>query len=309
MEKKLFNWLKNLNTDKSNPWPVSVKNQAPHKALLILSVIDGVQQGWIKSNTINISSELQEAFFGYWEAIMGKERNTKISTPFKHLDHEPFWDLYDNKTAIVHENLYQEMADIDSYEKLREILLSEYFSPKTASIINDLRNISNKAWDYSGELTEMISKPFIAFRNEKDKRKNLFKNQQAREAGFSIFVRGKYDFSCSVCRNRVVTPTGKSLVDGAHIIPWTNSYNDDPRNGISLCKSHHWMFDNMMLTIRQDYTIKISDWLSYEDNLAHETIRLRDKSILLPEDQNVYPALEALEDHNKRFEQYHQENL
>ena len=30
------------------------------------------------------------------------------------------------------------------------------------------------------------------------------------------------------------------IVDAAHLIPWSESQNDHPTNGLALCKNHHW---------------------------------------------------------------------
>ena len=43
------------------------------------------------------------------------------------------------------------------------------------------------------------------------------------------------------------TIDGHTAVDAAHIIPWSISHNDDPRNGLALCKLCHWSFDEGLL--------------------------------------------------------------
>ncbi|MEX1121856.1 MAG: HNH endonuclease, partial [Balneolales bacterium] len=123
-----------------------------------------------------------------------------------------------------------------------------------------------------------------------------------RDAGFSLSVRRAYDYTCAVCRSRLVTATGNTLVDGAHIIPFKSSRNDDPRNGLALCKSHHWMFDHFMLAIRPDYKIHLSKWMNGNDNRVEETMRCDKHSIMLPSDQGLHPAGEALEYQYERFQ-------
>jgi len=108
-----------------------------------------------------------------------------------------------------------------------------------------------------------------------------------------------------VCKNRVITPEENALAEGAHIIPWNESFNDDPRNGISLCRNHHWLFDRLMFTIRPDYSVYVSPWLSNQDNYLLEEIPLKKREIFLPEQPKHYPDEEALHHHNERFKEYH----
>ncbi|WP_346189974.1 HNH endonuclease [Rubritalea halochordaticola] len=41
------------------------------------------------------------------------------------------------------------------------------------------------------------------------------------------------------CGLRIRLPGGHTVVDAAHIIPFSESQDDHPRNGIALCKNHH----------------------------------------------------------------------
>lgn len=54
----------------------------------------------------------------------------------------------------------------------------------------------------------------------------------------------------------------KAGVDAAHILPWADYELDHVRNGLCLCKLHHWAFDEGLLTVRpdgQDYRIHVTD--------------------------------------------------
>jgi putative restriction endonuclease len=41
---------------------------------------------------------------------------------------------------------------------------------------------------------------------------------------------------------------------------------DDPRNVISLCRLHHWAFDNGLFSIRKDYTIIVNEQIKKDIN-------------------------------------------
>ena len=75
-----------------------------------------------------------------------------------------------------------------------------------------------------------------------------------RRAGFRQAIMRLYDYTCAVCRLRIVTMDGESATDAAHIIPFHISQsNDDVRNGVSLCKLHHWAFDKGLISLNKTY--------------------------------------------------------
>jgi len=49
-----------------------------------------------------------------------------------------------------------------------------------------------------------------------------------------------YDYRCAACGIRVKITDDLSLVEAAHIIPFGESQNDKPDNGLALCPNHHW---------------------------------------------------------------------
>ena len=70
-----------------------------------------------------------------------------------------------------------------------------------------------------------------------------------RDQGFRRAVVTAYTHRCAFCGIRMRTIDGHTAVDAAHIIPWSLSHNDDPRNGLALCKLCHWSFDEGLLGV------------------------------------------------------------
>ncbi len=68
---------------------------APHKPIMLLSVIDLVESGLITSNKIEFSEMLEERFKSNWKRYVKEDSVFKpnAGTPFWHLNHEPFWHL------------------------------------------------------------------------------------------------------------------------------------------------------------------------------------------------------------------------
>lgn len=314
--------LTSLHSDTSHNWPEETRGRAPHKPFLLLSVMDGIEQGWIPDHKIALSQSLIETFFTYWNAVMGEERNTTIALPFFYMKSEPFWSLVykENKEeyktapslgglkgrleyALLDDRLFRMMGDPQQGQGIRSLLARTYFSPAAQNKLSDIRSFNYQAYDYSRQLEAFAAEPFKMDHTEEEEIKYRVSKTQVRDAGFSKTVRQAYSYTCAVCRSKVITQGGKTLVDGAHIIPRNTSNNDDPRNGLALCKSHHWMFDEYMLTVTPDYTIRLSNWLKEENNNAGNLWELNKRSILLPKTEGYRPAKEALEDHFLRFKE------
>lgn len=68
---------------------------APHKAVMLISVIELIGEGVIYSNQIEFSEELEGRFKRNWQRYVGESDVFKphAGTPFWHLRSEPFWTL------------------------------------------------------------------------------------------------------------------------------------------------------------------------------------------------------------------------
>ena len=69
--------------------------KAPHKAIMLLSVIDLVEYGVITSNQVEFSERLEQQFQHNWSRYVGQSDvfQPRVGTPFWHLHYEPFWRL------------------------------------------------------------------------------------------------------------------------------------------------------------------------------------------------------------------------
>ena len=84
-----YNCFGNLKTAKMKG------HSAPHKPLLLLSVLDLIEQGFITSNLIELSDALVNRFKENTKAYLGNSIifNPNIGYPFYHLSSELFWEL------------------------------------------------------------------------------------------------------------------------------------------------------------------------------------------------------------------------
>ena len=81
----------------------------------------------------------------------------------------------------------------------------------------------------------------------------------ARSIVFRKSVQGIYDYTCSVCGVSLKSPRGPVEIDAAHVVPINRAGSDDVRNGIALCKRHHWAFDFGLFSIDQGRKVIVPD--------------------------------------------------
>ncbi|MCF7960213.1 MAG: HNH endonuclease [Pirellula sp.] len=89
---------------------------------------------------------------------------------------------------------------------------------------------------------------------------------------------------------RVTTMGGASIIDAAHIHQLSASRNNDPKNGIALCKNTHWMFDQGLWSLDEDYRIIVSHDSCEEEAHNQKSLRVFQGSrIALPSNPKLWP--------------------
>lgn len=127
----------------------STKGPAPHKALLLLSIIDLIESGQIKSPIIELNDILISKFKENTRNLFRGDDYFKptIGQPFFFMKSEPFWQLVAKDTlalslkttsysifnlsnlfryALIDTDLFVLLKDPSPREKLREVLLNKY---------------------------------------------------------------------------------------------------------------------------------------------------------------------------------------
>jgi hypothetical protein len=122
--------------------------------------------------------------------------------------------------------------------------------------------------------------------------------ERPRSAAFRVSVKKLYKFKCAICGLGLLSPDGKPAVDSAHIYPKELDGSDDFRNGICLCRMHHWALDSGWLSIADDYSVIVrKDLPSAEE---YDFIRAYDgQEIRLPEQIEFAPHPLFLRAHRK----------
>ncbi|MDX1638303.1 MAG: HNH endonuclease [Balneolaceae bacterium] len=320
-EKQIISALTKLRSDTSYDWGPETKGRAPHKPFLLLSVLDGVESGWIAGPQIELGPDLTDTFFTYWNAIMGSDNITTIALPFYHMNSESYWELkykpghkeftYSPSKGALKERVEHAELDPDllgrflnpgQREWVRELLLTTYFNDSTANELWELMRLNRLSYDYSTDLLDMVAEPFEKYTaNREEDRSREVISRTVRKKAFRRAIRRVYEDRCVLCRSRVIAKNEESLVDAAHIIPIEENGTDDPRNGLALCKTHHWMYDAFLLSVDPDYRIRLSGKLKREGKRVEDTLQWEYKEILLPQDDRFVPSGEALQERYDRF--------
>lgn len=119
-----------------------------------------------------------------------------------------------------------------------------------------------------------------------------------RDAKFRILVRRAYDSACAVCGSSLRSPTGEPEVQSAHIYPKGLYGKDDLRNGLCLCRIHHWAFDAGWMSLSDDYTVLVRNDLPEQED--YEFIRkYAGSKVMLPKDKSAAPHAVFLQAHRK----------
>ena len=76
-----------------------------------------------------------------------------------------------------------------------------------------------------------------------------------RSEAFRKAIRRLYEERCSICGRQLYSPSGNPEVQSAHIYPKRFNGSDDLRNGVCLCRLHHWAFDVGWFSLSDDVEI------------------------------------------------------
>jgi putative restriction endonuclease len=78
---------------------------------------------------------------------------------------------------------------------------------------------------------------------------------------------------------------------------WSVSHNDDPRNGLALCRLCHWTFDEGLLGVSPHYQVIATKALTAYGNIAGHPLTLHERPIFQPVEAALWPARDALRWH------------
>jgi putative restriction endonuclease len=89
------------------------------------------------------------------------------------------------------------------------------------------------------------------------------------------------------------------VVEVAHIIPWSESHDDLPDNGLCLSRLCHWSFDEGLMGVGTNYEVLVSNRVRLDSSMPGHVLTLVDRPIFKPEKESVWPGRKNLAHHRK----------
>jgi putative restriction endonuclease len=270
------------------------EHERPHKPVLLLSLLEMVDLGKMKGNRIPFGDELRDCFKAYFEIVRCADDKATIENPFYYLQGDQIWLVNTNQGRLqdqVSMKRLKEMGAVGSFppdvwlllqselnrEQVREGILCRFFSAKRP-ILREF--INERLRRQSGSELAEEEKEF----NSK------------RDGAFRRVVVDLYDYQCAACGLRIKLPLETiTFVDAAHLIPFSESHNDHPSNGIALCKNHHWAMDRNLIAPGVDMKWRVAgSILSQRSTGEAELARLAGSPVLPPHDPQFSPSRDSL---------------
>jgi putative restriction endonuclease len=228
---------------------------APHKPLLLLVVLELAEAGSLP-DVLPLSPELAFRFAAFWRIVAARRtQRPDIRLPFHHLGTDGVWSPLDEggrpsphrdqtRAVALSADVLALLRDPVVRERSRRLLISKYFRPEERAALYELAGVPIPDEDQIARDAQ-VTDPAAT-------------SQCGREVRFRLVVVAAYDYTCALTGHRLLTVTAGSIVDAAHIHRFADSRNNDPRNGLALCKNAHWLFDQGLWTVSDDYRVQVA---------------------------------------------------
>ncbi|HBR94058.1 MAG TPA: hypothetical protein DEA90_07825 [Opitutae bacterium] len=281
---------------KLNPHSRGDGNYAPHKPLLLLSILDMAESGEISSSRLEKTPGLRLRFDAYWAIVQARWGGLPgLDQPFHYLRSQGFWSTFtqdghistaDRSTVYV-ELDPQFMADLSSAQRrdeARRILVEKWFTEAEQRALY-------AAFGWSSAKLRQI---------EWSDQANEDAEATGRDANFRIKVVTQYRFTCALTGYGLHTAQGHSLVEAAHIHAFSKSRNNSPDNGLALTRDAHWMFDKGLWTLDEQQRVLVAKEIFTEWGPETDWLRKRHQQpAYFNEGTQLRPAEARLHWHRK----------
>lgn len=290
---------------------------APHKPILLLSLIEQVEKGYVAANRFYLTPELVGTFVENWRLLVTTLHQCDVTQPLFYLQSdriggEAFWFLVP-KTGLqinayiksinvlsdilaygtMKEELFVLLQDPISRASLQQVLLNRYF-PETKSELLKHKQIGDgflhQLEGYILNEPEVkLKKLYIQTEEEIFVRSGLFKK----------YIPQLYRDTCAITGMRLTSVFSRNFIDACHIVPFSVSHDDKVDNGIALCPNMHRAFDRGLVSIDENFKILVSPHINENDDSTYCLARLKSKKIMLPYNNRYWPKHDNLEWHRK----------
>lgn len=286
---------------------------SPHKLCMLLALLDLARAGALTTNKIFFAPPLLEGYDRFFGAVRGPNDHPSPYFPFFHLtgklrDGQPsFWHLCPlpgHEAALAAMRTARSFGDITSNiayaqldSELFEVLQHEQnvnALGETISVhwldrgLQELRTVASACSQVSsyerllrrGCVSQVTETPPPAY---------------VRDPAFRRLVTELYDYRCAATGLRVILTAGEAMVEAAHIHPFSEAGDDDPRNGLALCPNMHWAMDRNIIAPGPDLRWHVSPALDKRVPDFRLFVDLEGQPLFPPREARYIPKRESLE--------------
>lgn len=294
---------------------------APHKPILLLSLISLFNQNLFSKREIKITPEFVAYFNSNWNRLVETNHQSNFAMPFYHMQSEPFWKLIPNigcekwiaskssmrsfknlttavSYAIIDKELVELLLNPESRDILKIALLEKYFPKNTKDYSSDNDDLPSSSLLH--EDSESYRRKILGLKNVLDE--NKFQEEVFVRSGiFKREIPKIYNNTCAISNLRIDSLSTASMIDACHIIPFSENYDDTISNGIALCPNLHRAFDRGLIAISNDYKVIINKNFIESGTSPYSLKQFENNTIRLPESIECYPSLNNFAIHRQRF--------
>ena len=259
----------------------------PHKPCLLLAVIDLVESGAITDGLVQLNPALRETFSEYFAIVAKSDDKDRPDNPFRYLN-TSFWTLKGKgyTKAEIDPELFRYMQSSSDREAMREQLIRKWF-PDYQQVLNKRITSYRESNSYERGLREAVAgMPAVH---------EAPPSAYTRDRAFRRLVLEAYDYRCAASGWRLIVPESRILVQAAHLIPHSESQDDDPRNGIALTPNFHWALDQHVIAPGPDMRWHVSKVVDKRIADNKPLLDLEGQEIIVPGQQSMRPRKDALE--------------
>lgn len=283
------------------------RGTSPHKICMLLAVIDLYDYDPYRPNRIFYDQKLLERFHCYFETVKKPTDHANPYFPFFHLRGDRFWHL---QAKPGREQVLAALNTITSNRSINDNIEFATLDADLHCLFGDSAARTTLAeglvhhWfdRQRSELMEMIRLSRTINSYEHSLRDNNAVQEQSAE--LTIFVRDQafrrvvleaYDYRCAATGERIILPDESAMVEAAHIIPFSATRDDDPRNGLALAPNIHWAMDKNVIAPGPDWCWHVSRKIERRIPENKYLVSLDKQEVILPREQRFWPKKEALE--------------
>jgi putative restriction endonuclease len=172
----------------------------------------------------------------------------------------------------------------------------------------EIQRITSSSWGYlvakgsvvsyeaiDNAKTALTEKAVSDFQMFSESRSMVSSNRLARDRAFVQIILRNYE-KCAVCGGGLRLDSDVHELEAAHIVSVSARGTDDPRNGLGLCRAHHWAFDRGLIGISGNGTVMVAT-VGHKSVGLKSLLPLEGRDLIAPANAGFAPHPVALEWH------------